>query len=38
MKISKNLAGQIVNAIHEVCGCPINFINRNGIIIASTDT
>lgn len=38
MKISRNLAGQIVNAIHEVCGCPINFINRSGIIIASTDT
>lgn len=37
IKINRTLSSQIVEAVHEVTGCPINFINRNGIIIASTD-
>lgn len=37
ININHNLAQNIVEAIHEVCDCPINFIDINGIIIASTD-
>lgn len=35
--ISKNLAQQIVDTIHDVCGYNINFINTKGIIYASND-
>lgn len=37
IRIEKQLAQKIVEAIYEVCQCQINFINRRGIIIASTD-
>lgn len=36
-KISKELAQQIVDTVKGVCGYNINFINRNGYVIASTD-
>lgn len=36
-KISFNLAQEIVNAVKEVVDKDINFIDRNGIIIGSTD-
>ncbi len=36
--IHKNLAMQIVEAVREVCGLHINFINASGIIFASTDS
>ena len=36
-KISSNLAQEIVNAAKEVVNKDINFIDKNGIIIASTD-
>lgn len=35
--IDQSLAQQIVNTVKDVCGHNINFINPNGIIIASTD-
>lgn len=35
--ISIDLAQKIVNAIKQICKCDINFINREGIIIASTN-
>ena len=35
--ISKQLAQQIVDTIHDVCGYNINFINTQGIIYASSD-
>lgn len=38
MEISKQLASQIVHAVHDVVGNDINFINPSGIIIGSTDT
>ena len=37
-QIGKQLATQIVDTVHDVCGRDINFINRNGIIYASTNT
>ena len=36
-KISKNLAQEIVNAVKEVVDKDINFIDKNGVIIGSTD-
>ena len=36
-KISENLAQEIVNAVKEVVDKDINFIDKNGIIIGSTD-
>lgn len=36
-KISSNLAQEIVNAVKEVVDKNINFIDKNGIIIGSTD-
>ena len=36
-KINKLLANKIVEAVHEVCNCQINFIDQRGTIIASTD-
>ena len=36
-KISLNLAQEIVNAVKEVVDKDINFIDKNGIIIGSTD-
>lgn len=36
--IQKNLAMQIVEAVREVCGLHINFINASGIVFASTDS
>lgn len=36
-KIGSNLAQEIVNAVKEVVDKDINFIDRNGIIIGSTD-
>ena len=35
--VSKALAQQIVNTVHDICGRDINFINKKGIIFASTD-
>lgn len=35
--IDKALAQQIVNTVKDVCGFHINFINKDGIIFASTD-
>ncbi len=35
--ISQTLAQQIVDMVNDVCSHPINFINEQGIIIASTD-
>ena len=35
--VSKTLAQQIVNTVHDICGHDINFINKKGIIFASTD-
>lgn len=35
--VSKLLAQQIVNTVHDICGHDINFINKKGIIFASTD-
>lgn len=35
--VSKSLAQQIVSTVHDICGHDINFINKNGIIFASTD-
>lgn len=37
-QIGKKLATQIVDTVHDVCGYDINFINKNGIIYASTNT
>lgn len=37
MKIDKQLADQIVEAIKDICDHDINFIDCNGIIYASTD-
>ncbi len=37
IKINPNLAQEIVNAVKEVVDKNINFIDRNGIIIGSTD-
>lgn len=37
-QIGKQLATQIVDTVHDVCGHDINFINKNGIIYASTNT
>ena len=37
IKINSNLAQEIVNAVKEVVDKDINFIDRNGIIIGSTD-
>lgn len=37
MELSKQLASQIVNAVYEVVGNDINFINSAGIIIGSTN-
>lgn len=36
--VGKQLAEQIVDTVHDVCGYDINFINKNGIIYASTNT
>ena len=36
--IGKQLATQIVDTVHDVCGHDINFINKNGLIYASTNT
>ena len=36
-RIDEPTASQIINSVYEVCGCGINFINRYGIIFASTD-
>ena len=36
-KISENLAQEIVNAVKEVVDKDINFIDKNGVIIGSTD-
>lgn len=35
--VSKSLAQQIVNTVHDICGHDINFINKKGIIFASTN-
>ncbi|MGE9881022.1 CdaR family transcriptional regulator [Blautia obeum] len=35
--ISKKTAQQIVDTVKDVCGYNINFINENGMILASTD-
>lgn len=35
--VSKALAQQIVNTVHDICNRDINFINKKGIIFASTD-
>lgn len=35
--VSKALAQQIVSTVHSICGHDINFINKKGIIFASTD-
>ncbi|MCR4832476.1 MAG: helix-turn-helix domain-containing protein [Butyrivibrio sp.] len=35
--ITRSLAQQIVDTIHDVCGYNINFINTKGIIYASSD-
>ena len=35
--VSRALAQQIVNTVQDICGHDINFINRKGIIFASTD-
>lgn len=37
MEISKNLAHQIVNNIRDIVNQDLNFMDRKGIIIASTD-
>lgn len=37
IKINQNLAQEIVNAVKEVVDKNINFIDKNGIIIGSTD-
>ena len=37
-QIGKQLATQIVDTVHDVCGHDINFINKNGIIYPSTNT
>ena len=34
--VSRTLAQQIVNTVQDICGHDINFINRKGIIFAST--
>lgn len=36
--ISKTTAQQIVDAVKDVCGFPINFMDHRGVIIASTDS
>lgn len=36
-KASRLLAQKIVDAVHEVTSCPINFIDPTGIILASTN-
>ncbi len=36
-QISKEIAGQIVDTVKDVCGHNINFIRPDGIILASTD-
>lgn len=35
--VSRTLAQQIVSTVHDICGHDINFINKKGIIFASTD-
>lgn len=35
--ISRKTAQQIVDTVKDVCGYDINFINENGIVLASTD-
>ena len=35
--VNKQLAQQIVNTVRDICGHDINFINRRGIIFASTN-
>lgn len=35
--VSQSLAQQIVNTVHDICGHDINFINKKGIIFASTN-
>lgn len=35
--VSRTLAQQIVNTVQDICGHDINFINRKGIIFASTN-
>ena len=37
LSIKQNVAQQIVEAVKDVCGSDINFINANGIIFASTN-
>lgn len=37
IRVDEHLAQKIVEAVEQVCACPTNFINDNGIIIASTD-
>ena len=34
-QIGKQLATQIVDTVHNVCGHDINFINKNGIFMKS---
>lgn len=36
-KVDETLAFQVVNTVKDVCGQDINFINRSGIIFASTN-
>ena len=37
LSLSRQTAQKIVDAVKEVCGYDINFINNRGIIFASTD-
>ncbi len=36
-QIRRSTAQQIVEAVRDVCGCDVNFIDRDGVIFASTD-
>ena len=38
MKLDKSLAFQVVNTIKDTCGQDINFIDKQGMIFASTNT
>lgn len=38
MKLDKSLASQVVNTIKDTCGQDINFIDKQGIIFASTNS
>ena len=37
MKLDKSLAFQVVNTIKDTCGQDINFIDKQGMIFASTN-